>query len=138
VMKTRLKLKNELAEIGRLTHFVRSFGREHGLSEHFIRELRLALEEVVANIISYGYEDNAGHEIEVCIMSTAEDISLSVRDDARPFNLLEHPAPDIEIPLEDRTVGGLGIHIVREIMDEISYKRYTDGNLVVMRRLKVH
>jgi len=135
-MKTELKLKNDLVEIERLAGQVLSFGREQNLPDELVWEIRLVLEEVVTNIISHGYADRAAHAIEVSIVNSASDITLSVRDDAQPFNLLEHPLPDLTIPLEERGVGGMGVHIVREIMDEIDYKREADGNVVVMRRYK--
>ena len=135
-MKTELKLKNDLVEIERLAGRVLSFGREHNLPAELVWEIRLVLEEVVTNIISHGYADRAVHAIEVSIVNSENDITLSVRDDGQPFNLLEHPQPDLEIPLEERGIGGMGVHIVREIMDEIDYKREADGNVVVMRRYK--
>lgn len=137
-MKTKLILKNDFVEIERLAGWVRSFGREHNLPEKLVWEIRLVLEEVVTNIISHGYADRADHAIEISIVNSERDITLSVRDDAQPFNLLDHSQPDLETPLEDRGVGGMGVHIVREIMDEIDYKREADGNLVVMRRYKKH
>ncbi|MBW2217476.1 MAG: ATP-binding protein [Deltaproteobacteria bacterium] len=136
-MKTGLKLKNDLIEIERLAGCVLAFGEENELNDDIVGEIRLVLEEIVTNIISYGYEDKARHEIAVSIVNGEEDITVSVRDDAKPFNLLEYPRPDLEIPLEDRGVGGMGIHMVREIMDEINYKREDDGNLLVMRRRKL-
>jgi anti-sigma regulatory factor (Ser/Thr protein kinase) len=136
-MKTGLKLKNDLIEIERLAGCVLAFGEENELSDDIVWEIRLVLEEIVTNIISYGYEDKAEHEIAVSIVNGEEDITVSVRDDAKPFNLLEYPGPDLEIPLEDRGVGGMGIHMVREVMDEINYKREDDGNLLVMSRRKL-
>ena len=136
-MKTGLKLKNDLIEIERLAGCVLAFGEENELNDDIVGEIRLVLEEIVTNIISYGYEDKARHEIAVSIVNGEEEITVSVRDDAKPFNLLEYPRPDLEIPLEDRGVGGMGIHMVREIMDEINYKREDDGNLLVMRRRKL-
>ncbi len=135
-MQIDLKLKNDLVEIERLAGCVLAFGRENKLADDTIWEIRLVLEEIVTNIISYGYADRADHAIEVSIVNTAKEITVSVRDDAKPFNLLEYPRPDLEIPLEDRGIGGMGIHMVREIMDAISYKRKEGGNLLVMRRLK--
>ena len=135
-MRVEITLKNDMAEIGRLAERVLAFGREHDLPEALVWELRLVLEEVVTNIISYGYDDQAGHAIVVSLVNSEQDITLSVSDDARPFNLLEHPVPDLEIPLEDRPVGGLGIHMVRRIMDEVDYNRTAGRNRVVMRRYK--
>lgn len=131
-MRTDITIKNDLIEIERLAGRVRNFGRENRLSEDLVWEIRLVLEEIVTNIISYGYEDRAEHAIDVNIVNTDQDITLRIRDDARPFNPIEQSVPDLEIPIEDRGIGGMGIHIVREIMDEIGYKREEDSNLLVM------
>jgi len=96
-MKTELKLKNDLVEIERLAGRVLSFGREHNLPDELVWEIRLVLEEVVTNIISHGYADRGGHAIEVSIVNSESNITLRVRDNGRPFNLLEHPQPDLEI-----------------------------------------
>jgi anti-sigma regulatory factor (Ser/Thr protein kinase) len=136
-MQAEIALINDIVEIGRLADRVRAFGREHNLSEELVWEIRLVLEEVVTNIISYGYEDRAEHIIVVCLSNSERDVTLSVEDDARPFNLLEHPVPDLELPLEDRGIGGMGIHLVRRIMDEITYTRAAGRNRIVMRRHKL-
>ena len=135
-MRTDITIKNDLIEIERLAGCVRNFGRENRLPEDLVWEIRLVLEEIVTNIISYGYEDRADHAIDVDIVTSEQDITLRIRDDARPFNPLEQPVPDLETPIEDRGIGGMGIHIVREIMDEIDYKREENGNLLVMTRHK--
>ncbi len=135
-MRIKITLKNNLAEIERMAGWVRDFGRENWPSEELVWQIRLVLEEVVTNIISYGYENQAGHLIEVQIVDSEQAVTLSVRDDACPFNLLEHPVPDLEIPLEDRRVGGLGIHMVRQIMDTIDYQREAGENRLLMRKRK--
>ena len=135
-MRVDITINNDIAQIGQLAERVLAFGRENDLPEELVWELRLVLEEIVTNIISYGYDDQADHVIKVRIINSEQDVTLTVRDDARPFNLLEHPVPDLEIPLEDRPVGGLGIHMVRQIMDEVDYQRAGGRNRVVMCRYK--
>ncbi len=116
--------------------WVRDFGRENWSSEELVWQIRLVLEEVVTNIISYGYENHTDHTIEVQIVDSEQAVTLSVRDGACPFNLLEYPVPDLEIPLEDRKIGGMGIHMVRQIMDTIDYKREAGENRLRMRKSK--
>ncbi len=135
-MRIKITLKNKLAEIERMAGWVRDFGRENWPSEELVWQIRLVLEEVVTNIISYGYENQADHIIEVQIADAEQAVTLSVRDDACPFNLLEHPVPDLEIPVEDRKIGGMGIHMVRQIMDTIDYKREAGENRLLMRKSK--
>ncbi len=133
-MKTVLRLKNDLNEIERLANSVLAFGDENKLKDNIIWEIRLILEEIVTNIISYGYEDKENHIIVVSIDTGEKDITISIKDDGIPYNILEHPKPDLEIPFQDRDIGGLGIYMVREIMDEVNYKRVDNMNQLVMRR----
>ncbi len=133
-MKTVLRLKNDLNEIERLANSVLAFGDENKLKDNIIWEIRLVLEEIVTNIISYGYEDKENHIIVVSIDTGEKDITISIKDDGIPYNILEHPKPDLEIPFEDRDIGGMGIYMVREIMDEVNYKREDNMNQLVMKR----
>jgi anti-sigma regulatory factor (Ser/Thr protein kinase) len=91
------------------------------------------LEEIITNVISYGYKDGLGHEISVRLSWKDPNIKVEVEDDGRPFNPLEAPPPDMVKPLAERNVGGLGIHLVREMMDELEYRRESDKNILVLR-----
>ncbi len=135
-MKAALTVKNNLTEIERLADWVLDFGRDQDLQDDLVWELRLVLEELVTNIISYGYADTAEHTIAVSMTARSADIIVRIQDDAGPFNLLEHPLPDLDIPYEDREIGGMGIHMIRKIMDEISYTRKENGNLLVLKRCR--
>ena len=136
-MNKDLKISNNLAEIERLDVCVRAFGIANGLEAETVKEIQLVMEELLTNIISYGYEDEAGHDIDVSIVNGVEAVTIRVQDDARPFNLLNHPRPNLEIPLEDRRIGGVGINIVCELMDEIKYTREENTNIVVLRKRKL-
>jgi serine/threonine-protein kinase RsbW len=93
----------------------------------------LVLEEIVTNVILYGCEDGLEHEISVRLSWEDPYIKLEVEDDGRPFNPLEAPPPDTGKPLAERQVGGLGIHLVREMMDELEYRRENDKNLLTLK-----
>ncbi|HKD49519.1 MAG TPA: ATP-binding protein [Candidatus Acidoferrum sp.] len=130
----RIVLNNELTEIARLHQDVENFGRKCGLSSKTQFELNLILEEVLANIISYGYEDNRRHEIVVRAELKQSELVIEVEDDGRPFNPLQTPPPDLEQPLEQRKVGGLGVHLVRELTSTVEYTRREEKNRLVMRK----
>ncbi len=92
----------------------------------------LALEEVVLNIIEHGF-DGGLHEIECRLRSEPHVLTIEVSDDGRPFDpLREAPAPDLDAPLEERPVGGLGVHLVRSMTDEMSYRRERDRNYLTL------
>jgi anti-sigma regulatory factor (Ser/Thr protein kinase) len=96
--------------------------------------LLLVLEEVVTNIISYGYMDETVHSITVNITLENRDLTLLISDDAREFNPLEKPMPDLDAPLDERPIGGLGIALFRSIMDSVEYRRKNDRNILVLKR----
>jgi anti-sigma regulatory factor (Ser/Thr protein kinase) len=85
------------------------------------------------NLMNYGFADNQEHQIKVRFTLAAQFI-IEVEDDGPPFNPLEAPAVDITIPLEQRPVGGLGIHLMRRFMDEIEYQSEGGKNILRMRK----
>jgi anti-sigma regulatory factor (Ser/Thr protein kinase) len=103
-------------------------GRESGLTA------QLVLEEIVTNIARYAFEAGASREVRVHLSVDTTWIFLTVEDDGRPFNPLQDaPVPDTETPLEDRPVGGLGLHLVKEMVGRLEYEREGETNRVHMR-----
>jgi phosphoserine phosphatase RsbU/P len=129
-----IKLRNTLSELDRVNQTLTEFARWHGLTPDVVHDLTLALEEILINIISHGYTDNREHEIKVSLSVQPGEVRIDVEDDGRPFNPLEAPEPDTTKPLEERTVGGLGIHLVRKLMDGLEYKRQDDRNLLTIKK----
>jgi phosphoserine phosphatase RsbU/P len=129
-----VKLHNELSELDRLHRTLTEFGGQNGLPDEVLRDLKLVLEEIVTNIISYGYTDSREHEIRVRLGIESAQVRVEVEDDGKPFNPLEAPEADTTNPLEDRAVGGLGIHLVRTLTDGLEYRRHGGRNLLVMRK----
>lgn len=128
-----VQLKNDLSELQRMNQIVTEFGERHGLASELVFRLTLVLEEIITNVISYGYEDGSEHEISVRLFWHDPNMRIEVEDDARPFNPLKAPPPDMGKPLAERKVGGLGIHLVREMMDELEYRRENDKNLLILK-----
>lgn len=131
--KLSITLKNNPAEIQRLAQIVTDFAQGHDFASELVFRVILALEEIITNVISYGYDDELEHEISVTLYWEDPYVKLEVEDDGRPFNPLEAPRPDTGKPLAERQVGGLGIHLVREMMDELEYRRENDKNLLVLK-----
>ena len=127
-------LKNRIAEIAALGERLGEFAAVHQLTPNVLHDLNLALEEAVTNIISHGYSDHREHEILVCIRVESGAVIAELKDDARPFNPLTVPEADATKPLDERTAGGLGIHLMRKLMDGIEYQRLEDGNLLIMKK----
>jgi serine/threonine-protein kinase RsbW len=131
-----VELKNQLSEIERLARIVHDFGRRHQIEVQIIYTMKLALDEILTNIISYAYDDAREHIIVVRLSLDQEKWTVEVEDDGRPFNPLNAPEPDTKQLLGERPIGGLGIHLVRKLIDELEYRRQNDRNILVM-RLKV-
>ena len=116
---------NELSEIPLAAARVAQFCRENGISQKVIQRFTLALDEVLTNIVSHGLLEGR-HEIAVSVEFRDETLIGNVSDGGAPFDPLTQPAPDIHAPVEDRQVGGLGIHLLRTLMDAVEYHR-ADG-----------
>jgi sigma-B regulation protein RsbU (phosphoserine phosphatase) len=127
-----LRLKNELPEIDNANRQVSEFIEALGIETKFRRQLNIVLDELLNNIISYAYEDDEEHDIQVTVELTGQRLVVSIMDDGIPFNAFSQEAPDTEAGLEDRAIGGLGIHLVRNLMDEVNYQRGIGRNIVTL------
>lgn len=93
--------------------------------------INLTLEEIITNIIFYGYQEEKDKNIDIDLYRTALGVEISIIDNARPFNmLLKKDYEDAAKSAEDREIGGLGIHFVKTLMDEVSYERTNDQNVL--------
>jgi anti-sigma regulatory factor (Ser/Thr protein kinase) len=129
-----LMLVNQPKEIERACTVVEEFVAAQRLSGETGYALALTLDEVVANVIRHGYDDDAEHIIRVRLWLEGDLLSVQVADDGVAFNPLLAPDPDLTLPIEQRPVGGLGIHIIRTMMDDIDYRRANGQNLLTLRK----
>lgn len=132
-----ISLRNELAEIPRLREKIETFLDGFGLPADVVFNICLSLDEIFTNIVSYGYDDPSRHEIDVILRHDGHTVSATVVDDGREFDPLANALPpDLESALEDRSVGGLGVFLVRTFMDDVSYSRDGERNrLVIVKKL---
>ncbi|MBE9533732.1 MAG: ATP-binding protein [Proteobacteria bacterium] len=133
-MSKNILIKNNLSEIERLSKAVAEFGKKNNLSSEVIYDVRLALEEVVSNIINYGFEDNYEHQISIEMNLQGETLTMKIKDDGKPFNPLEVKSTNLEKPFDEREIGGMGIHIVQQLMDELRYNREKDNNILLLKK----
>jgi anti-sigma regulatory factor (Ser/Thr protein kinase) len=127
-----LSLLNRATEIARVQNQLEQFAAAHHFPDRKLHEAQLALEEHLTNIFHYAYDDDGEHRIFIGVRLTAADLCIQVQDDGRPFNPLTHPAPDLSVPLAQRPVGGLGIHMIRKSLDGTEYRRENGKNILVM------
>jgi len=123
-------INNNLSEIERLSKAVAEFGKKNNLSSEVIYDVRLTLEEVVSNIINYGFVDHDEHQISIEMNLQGETLTIKIKDDGKPFNPLEVKNANLEKPFDEREIGGMGIYIVRKLMDKILYKREEGNNVL--------
>jgi len=131
---TTIVVRNDLAELERMNRAIEKFGSRVGLGPKMIFELNLAVSEIVTNVISYGYDDGREHEIIVRLVAHTGEVVVEVEDDGRPFDPLSVAEPVLDAPLEERPIGGLGMHLVRKTTDGLEYHRRQDKNVLVLRK----
>ena len=127
-------LKNDLAELNRLAEVTEKFGEAHHWPAKETYGVNLSLDELVTNVISYGYDDGAEHQISIRFSFENGLLTLVMVDDGRPFDPSATPDPQLDQPLEERMAGGLGIFLVRKIMDQVEYRREAEKNIFVMKK----
>jgi serine/threonine-protein kinase RsbW len=129
-----LELKNSLSELDTLCQSLQQFGETLGLSNRALFQICLAMEEIVSNIISYGYTDDAVHWIKIAISHEHGILMVRLEDDGIPFNPLRAEEPDCECPMEERKVGNLGIHLCKKVMDDMIYERCGNKNILTLKK----
>jgi anti-anti-sigma factor len=123
-----IRIANQLAEIGKVADLVDEFGRRHALSERVRHDMSIAIDEIISNIIHYSYRDNAGHGISVCLKLLPGELHAEIVDDGAAFDPLAHHTPQPSGTAKERALGGLGLHLVTSLMDNVRYVRRGDGN----------
>ncbi len=129
-----ITIVNRGSELARVADLLDRLGAEHHLAPEVLADMQVALDEVVTNITEYAYTDNAEHKIHICFRVLDNVLEAVIEDDGAPFNPLAIPGPDISKPLRERRVGGVGIHFVRSLMDEVAYDRAGERNRLVLRK----
>jgi anti-sigma regulatory factor (Ser/Thr protein kinase) len=132
--KLTLRIKNDFSEIEALAQAVNDFIKKLQLPVKIGNSIDLALDEILNNIILYGYEDKNQHFIDILISLEDDYIVLEIRDDGREFNPLDIPEPDTESGMDERPIGGLGLHLIRNMMDEIQYTYENKKNCLIMKK----
>lgn len=129
-----LTVANRRSEIQRLSRLVDAYAETHAIPESVVFNFQLSLDEIVTNIILHGYDDDREHQIVVRLTLEDSVLSAEVEDDGRPFNPLEAPPADVEAVVDNRPIGGLGLHIVRSMMDSLEYRRENGRNILTLRK----
>ena len=127
-----MTISNSLDEIRRVNQALDAFGERHRLDAEVRRKLSVVLDELLNNTISYGYDDEERHHIDLSISLSGGRLHVTISDDGTPYNPFEREQPDTELSVDERPIGGLGVHLVSSMMDHVSYERRGDRNVLVL------
>jgi anti-sigma regulatory factor (Ser/Thr protein kinase) len=128
-----LSISNKTDELERLRLFIENLGNDWSLKAELKFELNLILEEYLTNLIDYGYHDAEEHEINIGISKEETQLRIIITDDAGPFNILETPDnEEIDKPVEERQIGGLGIHFIKKLADGLRYASEGGKNQLIL------
>ncbi|HJR60861.1 MAG TPA: ATP-binding protein [Vicinamibacterales bacterium] len=122
--------------VGQVAGALDAFCAAERLPEDVAWRLRVALDEIVANIVAYSGPGEARSGLDVWFRRDGGLVEITVADDGPAFDPLERPDPDVTLPLEARQPGGLGIALVKSLMDEVHYERTTRNVLTIRKRIE--
>jgi sigma-B regulation protein RsbU (phosphoserine phosphatase) len=130
VIKRHLTLENNIEQIPRLSKFINGIAESKKLDEDLAMNIHLAMEEAVTNSIMYAYPEGVIGEIEIGAIVDDNTIEFTISDNGMEFDPTARPEPDITTGVEDRPIGGLGIFLIKKIMDSVTYRREKGVNIL--------
>jgi anti-sigma regulatory factor (Ser/Thr protein kinase) len=127
-----LVLRNDVQEVEKLAGFVEEVCEGAGVEMLTTMQINLAIEEAVVNVIDYAYPSGVQGDIRLCAIANKDTLTFVISDDGKPFDPTTRAEVDITLSAEERNIGGLGIHLVRNIMDTVSYERKDNQNVLTL------
>lgn len=132
-LQRSITLPNDIATISQLSELIETVCEEKGLDMALTMNLNLALEEAVVNVMSYAYPNGKG-DVKVDIMIDDQKVVSILTDSGIPFDPTKKGDVDTTLPVEERPIGGLGIHLVKQIMDKVSYQYIDNQNILTLEK----
>lgn len=124
---------NDLQSLSRVMEDAVRFLEERGVGASAVNIAHLAIEEMATNILKYGYDDTVPHKILLRVQIDPDGLLVVLEDDGHEFNPLQAPQPDLDLPVEQRKLGGVGIHLVRKLAAQVDYERCNGRNRLSVR-----
>lgn len=125
---TCLVIRNDVADLESVSRAMESIGAEHGVPQISLFQLQVAIDEIVSNVIKYAWSDGESHEIDIRITVRANGVEVEIIDDGQMFDPLAAPEPEKPLPGRRPRPGGLGVHMVKRLVDEFAYARNGERN----------
>jgi len=133
-MTVSFELKNRVSELETLSKRVEAFGREFGLSDKCVFQINLALDELFTNAVSYGFSDDDTYRIEFILSLEGDTVIVRMEDRGKAFDPACIETPDMGKTVETCDIGGLGLHITRQMVDDMQYVRSGGKNIITLRK----
>ena len=127
-----LTIHNQASEVPAVHQALDRFGAQQALREQDLARLHVAIEEHLTNIITHGYNPEQTGTIRVRFDINSSALRIEIEDDASPYNPMEAPEVDTSLPLDEKPMGGLGVHLIRKSVDNLKYLRAGERNVLVM------
>ena len=131
-MRKELRIKNQVSELEKVAQFVEEIGEELGLNMELQMNLNLVMEEMVTNVIFYAYPQGEVADIELLAKSDGKELTFVLSDQGKEFDPTAKEDADLDVNPADRELGGMGIFIVKNIMNKVTYQRLEGKNLLTM------
>jgi serine/threonine-protein kinase RsbW len=126
------RIRNRQHDVPGVLNRVEESCRAQGLAGKTALDIRLVVEEVLTNIVTYAHEAAEERSIDLRVSTSSKFVRIEFRDEGAPFNPLDAPAPDLQTRLEEREIGGLGIYLARSLVDDAKYSREGSVNVLVL------
>ena len=133
-MEKKLVIKNDITEISKLAIFIEELSEELALAPELTFNLNLVLEEAVSNVILYAYGEEKQKEITLLANMSDNNLTFVLTDYGKEFDPTKVPDADVTLSAEEREIGGLGIFLIRQIMNTVEYQRIDGKNVLTMRK----
>lgn len=125
-----MQLPARIENMELLVQFISNNAKKLGFSSKRIKEIELATEEALVNVINYAYPDHQGDIKVTCVRHATKSFAIKIEDTGIAFDMLSLKDPDISAGISDREIGGLGVFLIRKLMDEVHYHREKDKNIL--------
>jgi len=127
-----LIVENQMSELTKVADFLDNLGEEWGITAALVFSLNLVLEEALTNIVLYGFDDGNQHTIEIDFDKDGDELTITLIDDGVQYDPTLKADPDLTLSAEERPIGGLGIFLIKKIMDKVEYQHKENKNFLIL------
>jgi len=131
-LHTEIQIVNQIDELSRIAGFLDELAEEWDLPMPLVMSINLVLEEALTNVILYGFDDENKHSIKIEFGKSGDLLTISIIDDGHEYDPTLKEDPDITLAADERPIGGLGIFLIKKIMDTVEYQRINSNNHLIL------